>query len=301
MMKKIIPILIVLIISVSCLSLVSADNGTDNETIETNEIEDLANFITVNSINGHEIAFSDGFMGFCLDATKTVDSTDKFTSQSTTSNENDVKLAIIECYKQNKENDIGNVIQKVLAKDSGDSVAENVLGSSEQVGDHVVVNISNSTEATFDFELLKSSQDGKPDCIAYKVSLQTIIPEDTVSDNGTDNATDEVIQNDTDKNTTPEEVIPNETDDANKTTPQSDDKQTSETNKTITNKTNIVIINETNTTIIKKNNTKVITKNDTPQNATLQHTIMKAAGNPIVLLAIVVIIIAVVAVVMRRR
>jgi len=308
MTRKIIPLLILLIISVSCLSFVSADNNT---TV-TEEIEDLTNYITVSSINGDKIEFSDGFIGFCLDSAK-IGADSKFTSRSTTSNENAVKLAIIECYKQNKVNEMGIIISKVVAKDTSDSIVQKVLSSGETIGDNALVEINNTTEGNFNFELLKSSNDGS-DCIAYKVSLQTIIPEDTLA--AGENSTDSEGVNesgDTSKDTTPqsqnnseEETAPtqnNETKDVKTADDENNGETTvNEKNKTIINKTKTVIVNETNTTIINQNNTKIINKtNETPQNATVQDTIMKAAGNPIFILVVVIVVIAIVAVVMRKR
>ena len=300
MIKKITLLLIILIVSVGCLSLVSADNNTNDTLNTTEEIKDLTNYITVSSINGNQIKFSDGFTGFCLDSNKKISSSDKFTSQSTTSSENAVKLAIIECYKQNKENEIASVISKVVAKDTSNAIAQKALSSSETVGDSALVKISNTTEASFNFELLKASENDKSDCIAYTVSLQQIIPEDTlaagenVSDANTtaegNNASDDSkVQNkSSDEKTTP-----------NKTDEKSDETVVNETNKTIINKTKTTIVNENNTTIINKNNKKIT--NETPKKATIQETIMRTAGNPIFILAIVIVIIAIVGVAMRKR
>jgi len=308
MTRKIIPLLILLIISVSCLSFVSADNNT---TV-TEEIEDLTNYITVSSINGDKIEFSDGFIGFCLDSAK-IGADSKFTSRSTTSNENAVKLAIIECYKQNKVNEMGIIISKVVAKDTSDSIVQKVLSSGETIGDSALVEINNTTEGNFNFELLKSSNDGS-DCIAYKVSLQTMIPEDTLAAGENSTESEGVNESgDTSKDTTPqsqnnseEETAPtqnNETKDVKTADDENNGETTvNEKNKTIINKTKTVIVNETNTTIINQNNTKIINKtNETPQNATVQDTIMKAAGNPIFILVVVIVVIAIVAVVMRKR
>ncbi|WP_458402907.1 hypothetical protein [Methanobrevibacter sp.] len=269
--------MILLIVSVSCLSLVSADNDT-NDTDEIEQIEDLANYIIPSSIIGDKIEFSDGFAGFCLDSAKKVDSADRFTSQGTTGNENKVKLAIIECYKEHKENEIGSVISKVLAKDTSDPIAAKVLSSNEQIADHAVVKIDNTTEGTFEFELLKSSADDRPDCIGYKVSQQTVISEDTAAENDANDTVE-----------TANETVNNQTDNTNKTTNNE------------TNKTDTVIITKTNTTVIKQNTTKIITKDDTPQNATIQEIIMKGVGNPIFILIVVFAVIAIIGVAMRRR
>ena len=300
MIKKITILLIVLIVSVGCLSLVSADNSTKDTLKTTNEADNSVAYITVSSINGNTIKFSDGFTGFYLDSNKKIGSSDKFTSKSTTSSENAVKLAIIECYKQNKENEIGSVVSKVVAKDTSNEIAKKALSSTETVGNSALVKISNTTEASFNFELLKASENDKSDCIAYTVSLQQIIPEDTlaagenVSDTNTtsegNNASDDSkVQN----KTSDEVTAPNKTDEKN------DETVINQTNKTIINKTKTTIVNENNTTIINKNNKKIT--NETPKNATIQETIMRTAGNPIFILAIVIVIIAIVGVAMRKR
>ena len=69
MNKKIIVTLIVLLFCVGCLSMVSADNST-NETSQDDASIDLSNYIVPVSITDNGIEFSDGFTGFCLDLTK---------------------------------------------------------------------------------------------------------------------------------------------------------------------------------------------------------------------------------------
>lgn len=301
MNKKTITLLIVVIFSISCLGMVWADNNTTNAT-EQLGIEDTTNYIMPISITDNGIKFSDGFTGFCTDLTKnSITTDDKFTSEPTTNNENTIKLAIIECYKANKENEIENIISKVINKDASDDIAKKVLSSQENIGDSAAVEINNDTKATFNFELLKSADVEKSDCVAYKVSLKTIKHDDklsavngenetvnstnnnaTTSNNKTDSENAETVQNNTKTNTSEKTVI--------------------ETNKTIMNKTNTVTVNENNTTIINQNNTKIINKtNETPQNATIQNKILRTVGNPIFLLVIVIIIIAIVAVIMRRK
>lgn len=348
MNKKIIALLIVLTVSVCCLSIVSADNNTtddaaiaDNASAAEEIQEDLANYILPLSITGNGIEFSDGFTGFCLDLSKdSINAEDRFTSQATTGTEveNHVKLAIIECYKTGHENDIQNMVNQVIKGNKEYDVVESVYSSTENVADTATVDINNDTQATFTFELLKSQDSAKSDCLAYKVSLQTVENDDvlaagddeandtieTAADNdtqdndnltiveGNDTPTEQQDGNDsqtTENNDT--EKKESQTTENNDTKQQdingnnqSGDKQTivNETNKTIVNKTNTIIVNETNTTIINKNNTKVINKtNETPQNATVQNQIMRAVGNPIFLLVVVIAIIAVVAVVIRRK
>ena len=319
MHKKIMTLLIVLIFSLSCLVVVAANNNTSDNAAYSEEIEDLMDYIIPISFTDKGIEFSDGFTGFCLDSTKSgVNVDDKFTSTHTQNEEveNNVKWAIIEWYKSGKKDNIENAVSQAITGNKKYDAANTLFESGDIGDDKIVVKIDNTTEATFEFELLKSSKDGISDCLAYKVSMKTVPNDDVLSSSENDIANTSKVENDTiiDKtgNITDEKTgeasggeLINETDkktDANDNKKSDDETVVNETNKTILNKTNVVIVNETNTTIIHKNNTKVINKtNETPQNATVQDTIMKTVGNPIFLLVIVIVIIAVVAVVMRRK
>lgn len=295
--KKIITLLIILIFSVGCLSFVSADNNTTgNLTVENSE-GNLTDYIIPVYITNNGIEFSDGFTGFCIDTSKdAITANDQFTSQNTKNDEiqNNVKLAIIECYKSGKENDIQNVVSQVLNGNKKYDVVESVLNSSESISDTTVVKINNTTEATFTFELLKPTNDAKSDCLAYTVSLKKVAGDDVL---GTANDENDTADNTTENNSTTNNT--NASDVKQETTNQT---VINTTDNTIINKTDNTIINETNTTIINQNNTKIINKtNETPQNATIQEKIMRATGNPILILMIVVIVIAVVAVAIRRK
>ena len=318
MNKKIIATLIVLLFFVGCLGIASAENST-NETATTNESMDMSNYIHLISITGKGIEFSDGFIGFCLDSTKDqITADDGFESQNTGSDEiqNYVKLAIIEAYRQGSEDNLAKIISSFADgtyKNSNDNVIKTVLQSNEIIGDSAVVELDDSIEGHFEFELLKDVKGEKSDCLAYKVSLNEVANETAPS---TNNTTDDINGTD-DKNTT--EPTDNKTDDKqddkqddkkedNKTDDKQDDNKqnqvpiANETNQTITNNTNTVIINENNTTIINQNNTKVVNKtNDTPQNKTITHDIIRTVGNPIFLLIVVIIIAAVAAVLLRRK
>ena len=318
MHKKIMTLLIVLIFSISCMVVVAADNNTaDNAT--DGEIEDLMDYIIPISFTDKGIEFSDGFTGFCLDLTKkAVNVDDKFTSTPTHNEavENNVKWAIIEWYKTGKTDNIENAVSQAINGNKNYDKKDTLFESGKITDDKIVVRIDNTTEATFEFELLKSANDGVSDCLAYKVSQKTVPADDVLSSSDEDIVNTSEVENgtviDMTANTTDEKTgqasggdLINDTDKKtdNNSDKQSDDETiVNETNKTIVNKTNTLIVNETNTTIINKNNTKVINKtNKTPQNATVQDTIMKTVGNPIFLLVIVIVIIAVVAVVMRRK
>lgn len=284
MTKKIIPLLIVLICSLCFLGMVCAEDNTTDD-LSSDDSEDMSNYIMPVQITGNEIEFSDGFIGFCINSAKAqITTDDNFTSQAT---ENDdlqthIKLAIIEAYKAGKENNLGSIISQLINGNKDDDVLQAAFNSEENSGDTAVVKINDTTEATFTFELLKSKDDDKSDCLAYKVSLKTVEKEDD-KHNDTDNKTDNKTDNNTDKNNTNGETIINET------------------NNTIINKTDTTIINENNTTIINQKNIKVVNKTNGPKNDTPQNKIMRTVGNPIFLLVVVIVIIAVVAFVMRRR
>ena len=139
--KKIMTLLIILIFAVGCVSFVWADkNTTDNLTVENIEENmtdnNLSEYIIPVHITDNGIEFSDGFIGFCIDSSKDVITVnDKFTSQNTRNDEieNNVKLAIIECYKAGKENDIQNVVSQILNGNKNYDIVDSVLNSGESV------------------------------------------------------------------------------------------------------------------------------------------------------------------------
>lgn len=320
MNKKMIVFFVVLLFS---LSMVWADNNTT----DTLEVEDNGHYILPVSISNGEIKFNDGFNGFNINPDKNkVEMSDKFLLDSFNGKdiENTVKLVIIEAYKQGKENEIGQIISKLNNGDSNDNVIKEALNSNEKIGNNPVVKIDNSTEATFNFEYLKSVDDEKSDCIAYKVSMKTVeepeiltspsddsdnhpVEETDDSDNGKtaddqkqtdDNTVDNQKQSDDNKKSDNNTSNNQKSDDKNES---DNDTTVNETNKTIINKTNTVIVNENNTTIINNNNVKTINNtNDTPENNTTSQ-LLKAAGNPILILIIVIVIIAIVAVALYRK
>lgn len=329
MTRKITALLIVLIFSVCLASIAFAENNSVNESkladngqnIEIDNannqaIEDTSNYIKITSISGREFKFNDGFTGFCLSSTGTIETGDTFTSEAfaNSQTENYVKLAIIEAYKLGKENNLGEIISKIVNgnMDTGDEVIKAVMDSSEQIGQSKTVNIDNTTEATFTFELLKSTDEDHIECLGYTVSKKPVEPvisgdeaasDDKQSDdnNGTQPAGN-VTPEDNDKqadsgNATPEK---NQTDDKNskdnKTEPEkADNKNVVKNDTTIVKNTTTVI--ENNTTIVH-NNVKEVNNTTAPKNNTA--TNLLKAGYPIIIL-LIVIVIAVVAVVIKRR
>lgn len=305
--RRIIPLLIVLVCSLCCLSLVSADNNTtDNLTIAENE--ELGDYIIPVTFSANGIEFSDGFTGFCIDSKKaTITVNDQFTSEKTKTDalENHIKLAIIESYKAGKEDNIGDIVSQVINGNEEYDIVQAVFNSTETIDDTATVTINNNTEATFTFELLKSVDGSKSDCLAYKVSFKKIENSPTLgASNNETNATPETASENNDSNNAITATGNNNTPTKQADNNKSNGEQTiiNETNNTVINKTNTVVVNENNTTIINKNNTKVINKTDeNPQNATIQNKILRTVGNPIFLLVIVIIIIAIAAVAIRRK
>ena len=276
MKRKIFLIFIVLLFSVS---FVCAENNNDN----------IADSITPVSISDNGIQFSDGFIGFCLDSdSNDLTTSDTFTLSKSGGNStvNNVKLAIIECYKQGKENNIGSIVEKVIKGDT--SFIDNA--KDEKIGNNKVAELNNGSKATFNFELLKPTDDNKSDCLAYTVSIKAPDNPDNSSD---DNKSDTEPSKDPSKNTD-NSSSKKASDDKNKTI-------TNETNKTEVNKTNTLIIQENNTTIIHHNTVTTIdnTTNGTPENNTLSNLLK--SGNSILILIIVIVVIVIVAVGLRRR
>ena len=140
MNKKIVTLILVILISFCFLSIVVADNATHDDnntddydktidkdddnvkdnitdkkkTTDKNKMDDKSkkNYILAKG-NENDITFSDGFRGFILDYSKSpASSGDEFKRVSTSKvgNSNTLKLAIIECYKQNSAAQIGKIM-----------------------------------------------------------------------------------------------------------------------------------------------------------------------------------------------
>jgi hypothetical protein len=270
-----------------------------NNTTEDMEVDDGGDYILPISITNNGIEFSDGFTGFSLDLSQnSISTSDKFVVGSFSGDEleNNIKLAIIECYKQGKEDAMGAIISEVDDKDSNNDVLQEVFKSQEQIGDTAVVNIDNTTEATFTFEFLKSSDDSTPNCVAYTVSFKTVeapASDDTSDDNSNDNnesgpadtddkKTDDNKKSTNDDNDKKTSKNDKKTDDNKKSATANDDKKndnddvlTAEDNKNDTdkktdddskNKTsddNGTTTTETNKTIVNKTNTVIVNETNT--------------------------------------
>lgn len=224
MNKKMVTLILVILVSFCLLSIVVADNVTndDNNTTDHGEVDVNKTTDKKNSTDdkadtnkttdkdkkddkskkkyilakgkGNNIKFSDGFRGFILDYSKSpASSGDEFKHESTSkvSNSNKLKLAIIECYKQGSTDKIAKIMADFIKTGSSNTkVGEAVSASHEKVSDHEVVKINNTTEAIFDFEVLKSVSGNESDYFAYKVSFKTVNDgEDIIQTNNLTNVT----------------------------------------------------------------------------------------------------------------
>lgn len=334
MNRKIAALIIVSIFALCCAGIAFAGNESSDALDSSDdsgsvELEDTSNYIAITGIANGEIKFADGFTGYAMDSSKgKIGSDATFTPGefSHSKIENYIKLAIIEAYKQGKENQLGAIISKIADNnmDSSDSVISEVLNSNDNIGSSEVVKINDNTEATFTFELLKSTDDEKSDCLAYKVSMKTVESDKLAATDDVDNTSDDnkqdIISNDnTDNNKTTEgNNSDNKTEDTNKdnkadnnnesekTSKNEDVKKESEKNNaekekpknntTIVKTTTTVI--ENNTTIVH-NNVKEVNNTTEPKNDTAGNLLK--AGNPILILIIVVVVAVIAVVIMKRK
>lgn len=334
MNRKIAALIIVSIFALCCAGIAFAgnessdalDSSDDNGSVE---LEDTSNYIAITGIANGEIRFSDGFAGYEMDSSKgKIGSDATFTPGefSHSKIENYIKLAIIEAYKQGKENQLGVIISKIADNnmDSSDSVISEVLNSNDNIGSSEVVKINDNTEATFTFELLKSTDDEKSDCLAYKVSMKTVESDklattDDVDNTSNDNKQDIISNDNTDNNkTTEDNNSDNKTEDTNKDNKADNNNESEKTSKnedvkkeakknnaekekpknntTIVKTTTTVI--ENNTTIVH-NNVKEVNNTTEPKNDTAGNLLK--AGNPILILIIVVVVAVIAVVIMKRK
>ena len=305
MNKKITMIFVIAIISLCCIGIVSAySNSTENATSNDNTDDvDLSQYITATSIAGDKVEFSDSYTGFKLDSNKNdVTSEDGFTPSPTS--ENDLKLIVIEAYKANKEDELGTIMASYLSGDydSNDPVISAALSSDEEIGDQAVVMIDNTTEATFDFEVLEPIDDATSDYFAYKVSMKTVdnkklsaTPGADDSSQGSDDNGDSGSDDNTDQGS-------DDKNGQNGQSAQSDDNKNSDgqTNSDDSNKAkNDTKDNKTDDDVTpapKKEKT-----NPPPKPKEPAETVMEVAGNPIAILLAVIVLGGAIAIVLHRK
>ena len=179
--KKIVSVILVILISFCFLSIVVADNDTqddnatdsnasddsidandtdsnatdqnttdenktdNNKTKDKNKTDDKShkNYILAKG-HGNDIEFSDGFRGFILDYSKSpASSGDEFKSVSASkaSNSNTLKQAIMGCYKYGLSGQIGSIMAEVIQSGSAPSKVSGASASSSSG----VVKINNHT------------------------------------------------------------------------------------------------------------------------------------------------------------
>ena len=226
MNKKIVTLILVALVSLCFLSIVVADNATNDDNNSTNHDETVDNNKTVDNDDdddkdktddknkttdkdkkddksknkyilaknkGNNVKFSDGYKGFRLDYSKSpASSGDEFKSVSTSKarNSNDLKLAIIECYKLDSTGNMAKIMADFIKSGSSNTkVGKAVAASHEKISDHEVVKINNHTEAVFDFEVLKSVSGNESNYFAYKVSFKSINDGGKVINQTTNNLT----------------------------------------------------------------------------------------------------------------
>ena len=169
MNKKIVTLILIMLISFCFVSNVVAENatlddnnGTDHDktidedvddknktddkdkTTDKNKTDakdkktdkDKKNYIIAKG-KGNNIKFSDGFRGFILDYSKSpAHKGDEFKHVSTSkaNNANTLKLAVIECYKQDAEGSIEKIISSIVKSGSSNTkVGKAVAASNEKV------------------------------------------------------------------------------------------------------------------------------------------------------------------------
>lgn len=302
MTKKIITLFLVIIILMCYLSFVYADN--------LNETDD--DYIIANSGGSNGIEFSDGYTGFLIDLSKlSTEKGEKFTTSSTSELpsdfENYLKLAIIECYKADEINEIGNVINILSGDDyqnSDNEIVQNVINSEKNIGNTAIVNINNKTKATFNFKLLKSNDKQISNYFAYTVSFKTIYaPQDDKEelDNNTNLNNNEntsskdntIIKTNTIKNTS--KKVKNQ---KNNTT--TNPNRNIENNTTTKNQNATIVHNPLNNTTKEHNATMTHNPTNKTQDPILEK-LLQNTGNPTIMLIGVIVIISIVVIVKSKK
>lgn len=235
MNKKMLTLILVIVVALCFLSIVVAENAThdgssgepDKTADDSGSIDNSAtdkdtdknkssdkdkkddkskkNYILAKG-HGNDIKFSDGFRGFILDYSKPpANNGDEFkrASVSNAPNSNTLKLAVVECYRQNMDGSIGSIMADFIKTGTSPTkVGKVVAGSSEIVGDTAAVKINNNTEAVFQFEVLKSVSGNVSNYFAYKVSFRSVDYEHILVPTNQTNETDEDISGSFTNNTT---------------------------------------------------------------------------------------------------
>lgn len=282
MNKKLLTVLMVIAV-VCSLSIVSADGNDTNATDEVSQELDLSQYITASQISNGKVEFSDGFTGFLIDSNKNkASSSDGFTANPTSVSDlgKYLKSAIVECYKQDCEDRISEVMESFADgsyKNSADPVIKEAVSSNENIGDSAEVKINNDTEATFTFEILKPANNETSEYIAYKVSLKTVESEDKLSAGDDENASSDADKSSGDETQDTEKTndssdknqdTEKSSDSSDKNAAKSEDDKKSDTQKPDTSENSEKTEPSKNTTEPKDNGTEIHEKNKTIINKT---------------------------------
>ena len=195
------------------LNFASAENDTmimSTESEEESKIkseEERTGDIVGASEDGHfNISFDDGYSGYCINYGKPeATEGDKFTVQDTSeavnhkskeSISNELKTFFVEYFDVAMEDKIKtqHIIWHFSDDFTGWRVDPNLIeeikktSNEKAIPDHgAVKKINNTTEAVFDFEVLKSTNPGYQDYFAYKIIFRDIL----------ENIEEELVQNNT--------------------------------------------------------------------------------------------------------
>ena len=198
MRRTLITLFIIFLASVSCLNSAAAQNETEmlmandeEEIIEKNEKEVLAE-----EEGNFNISFNDGYNGYCIDYGKhdakpgdsfTAEDTSNIINKNTGENVgNYLKTYFVEYYEDAMRDKI--VTQHTIWHFTDDfngwrldyGLIENIKTSSsaKEIPDHgAVKKINDTTEAVFDFEMLKTGESENQNFFAYKITYRDIMNE----------------------------------------------------------------------------------------------------------------------------
>ena len=209
MKKVLITIFIIFLAAISTLNFASAQNESEI-LIESSEIETKSKVdseVKAREEGNFNISFDDGYNGYCINYGKnhalvgdsfTVTDTSHATNNKTgDSIGNYLKVFFVDFYEDAMRNEI--VTQHTIWHFSDDfngwrldyDLIDNIQATAltKNIPDHgATLKINDTTEAVFDFEVLKSGNSNNQHFFAYKITYRDIMNE--ITDNNDTNPTD---------------------------------------------------------------------------------------------------------------
>ncbi|MBR0270790.1 MAG: hypothetical protein IJQ68_02190 [Methanobrevibacter sp.] len=290
MKKKLLMLFISILAITSCITLASAENSTNDLIANENNIGEDESKRIGEKVKSEEdgfsnIAFSDGYNGFCINlAQKEAYAGQEFEVKNTSAAVNNrngekignyLKILVVDYYDYTIENP--RLAQDIIWKFSDNynecnhTIVKGIIELAESgriIPDHGEEKIINeTTKVKFDFEVLDSVNWATQNFFGYKLTYSNIINEGILGnpseDNGDTNES-EIPEN----NTTQNETIPQ-----NNTTTENKQNETSEDNSSL------ISIPMDNST--KENATTIIEENPKEEVSVENKT-----GNPLVMLLI---------------